>query len=61
MHPCEQAVRDAAANLQTVIGEAEAVGLRVNFPKEALAVISISETGKFAQPAPGPKAKASKK
>ncbi|MCA0032765.1 hypothetical protein [Mesorhizobium sp. B263B2A] len=61
MHPCHKAVLDAAANLETVIGEAEAIGLRVDFPKHLLAGIPVSETKKFAPPAPEPKAKPSKK
>lgn len=49
MNPAEKAVREAAVVLRDAIAAAEAIGLRVDFPRHAkdLGGIAVSETAKF--------------
>lgn len=49
MNPAEKAVREAAIKLRDAIAAAEAIGLRVDFPRHAkdLGGIAVSETAKF--------------
>lgn len=52
MSAAENTVRDMAAALYDAIAKAEAIGLRVDFPKHLLPGIAVSETNKFvAEPA----------